>query len=347
LNPNRNDRDQRRKKGSDEMKAIVIERHGGPEQLVIRDVPDPAPTPGHVLIEVKAFGVNRAETHMRQGTWPESTPISGIECAGLVKADPAGRLLPGQKVVALMGGMGRTISGSYAEFTNVPATNVVPIQTSLPWEALAALPESYATAWSCLHGNLELRAGQTLVVRGATSALGQAAINIAADADAHVIATTRTPARFPTLSALGARRTVLEGAELASRVREHHPKGVDAVLDLLGTSTLLDSLALPRRGGRVCVAGALGGLEPLGAFSPVFQVPGAVHLSAFGSFLFGTPQFSLSEIPFQAIVDKAAAGTYRAAPARVFRFEEIQDAHRLMESNGANGKLVVLAPTAA
>ena len=328
------------------MKAIVIKEHGGPEQLVIRDVADPVPVAGHVLIQVKAFGLNHAETQMRKGNWPESTPISGIECAGLVKVDPSGRLMPGQKVVALMGGMGRTISGSYAEYTSVPATNVAPVDTNLSWEMLAALPESYATAWSCLHGNLALRAGQTLVVRGATSALGQAALNLAVDVDAHVIATTRVPERFPALSALGARLTALEGPTLATRLREHLPSGVDAVLDLVGTSTLLDSLAIARRGGRVCVAGALGGLEPLGAFNPVFQMPGAVHLSAFGSFLFGTPQFPLSDIPFQTIVDKAAAGIYKAGPARVFRFEEIQEAHRLMESNGANGKLVVLGPGA-
>ena len=328
------------------MKAIVIEEHGGPEKLVIRDVPDPVPTPGHVVIEVKAFGLNHAETQMRKGNWPESAPISGIECVGLVKTNPSGRLAAGQKVVAVMGGMGRSISGSYAELTNPPATNVVPVDTSLPWEALAALPESYATAWSCLHGNLELRAGQTLLVRGATSALGQAAVNLAVERDVQVIATTRTSARFPTLTALGARRALLERPALAPQLRELHPAGIDAVLDLVGTRTVLDSLASVKRGGRVCVAGALGGLEPLQAFSPVFQAPGAVHLSAFGSFLFGTPQFPLTDVPFQAIADKAAAGRYKCGPARVFRFDEIQEAHRLMEANGANGKLVVLAPNA-
>src|SRR5882672_4613382 len=115
---------------SKDMKAIVIQEHGGPEKLVLRDLPDPEPKAGHVVIQVKAFGVNHAETHMRQGQWPEWTPVSGIECAGLVKSDPDGHLPPGQKVVALMGGMGRTINGSYAEYTRVPASNVVPIQTS-------------------------------------------------------------------------------------------------------------------------------------------------------------------------------------------------------------------------
>src|SRR5260221_10205136 len=132
---------------------------------------------------------------MRKGEWPEIAQVSGIECAGLVKIDPDGRLAKGQKVVALMGGMGRTINGSYAELTSVPATNVVPVETRLSWEALAAIPESYATAWTCLLGNLALRPGQTLVIRGATSALGQAALNIAVQENSRVIATSRNPDR--------------------------------------------------------------------------------------------------------------------------------------------------------
>jgi NADPH:quinone reductase-like Zn-dependent oxidoreductase len=326
------------------MKAIVIEEHGGPEKLVFRDLPDPEPKAGYVLIRVKAFGVNHAETHMRQGHWPEWMPVSGIECAGLVANDPDGRLEKGQRVVAFMGGMGRTINGSYAEYTNVPASNVVPIVTSLPWEELAAIPESYATAWACLYGNLELTAGQTLLIRGATSALGQAALNIAAHADARVIATTRNRDRFATLAALGARRTLLEGPDLLRRVREHHPEGVDAVLDLVGNSAVLDSLGALRRGGRVCEAGWLGGLAPIASFNPMLQMPSGVHFSLFGSFVFGTPQFPLSDIPLQAIVERALAGVYRAKPVKVFRFEEIQAAHRLMESNQANGKIVVVLP---
>src|SRR5260370_11203543 len=178
------------------MKAIVIKEHGGPEKLVLRELPDPEPRAGHVVIQVKAFGVNHAETQLRQGQGPEWMPVSGIECAGLVKSDPDGQLAPGQKVVAFMGGMGRTINGSYAEYTRVPARNVVPIQTDLPWEQLAAIPESYATACTCLHGNLELKAAQTLLIRGATSPLGQAALNGAANAAPRVIGPTRHRARL-------------------------------------------------------------------------------------------------------------------------------------------------------
>jgi NADPH:quinone reductase-like Zn-dependent oxidoreductase len=320
------------------MRAIIIEQFGGPEKLVIKNLPDPEPEPGSVVIEVKAFGINHAETHMRKGEWAEAARVSGIECAGIVKACPGGEFAVGQKVAAFMGGMGRTINGSYAEVTRVPVANVVGFNSQLPWEELAAIPESYATAWTCLHRNLELSPGQTLVLRGATSALGQAALNIAANAGANVIATTRNPDRVSRLTALGARRVELERPDLARHIAE---KRVDAVLDLVGNSTLLGSMAMVRRGGRVCLAGFLGGLAPIASFNPLLQMPSGVHFSFFGSFAFGAPEFPVSDIPFQEIVDRVAEGKYQAKPARVFRFEEIQEAHRLMESNQANGKIVV------
>jgi NADPH:quinone reductase-like Zn-dependent oxidoreductase len=106
--------------------------------------------------------------------------ISGIECVGVAKADPSGRLPAGQMVMAVVGGMGRSLNGSYAEYTVVPASNVAGIKSSLAWEDLAAIPESYATAWTCLFVNLGLAPRQTVLIRGATSALGQAAVNLAA-----------------------------------------------------------------------------------------------------------------------------------------------------------------------
>jgi NADPH:quinone reductase-like Zn-dependent oxidoreductase len=133
----------------------------------------------------------------------------------------------------------------------------------------------------------------------------------------------------------------LESPELSKRLRERHPHGIDGVLDIVGNTTVLDSLAMLRRGGHACLVGFLGGGGPL-ALEPVFQMPSGVHLSVFASALVtGAPAFPLSEIPFQAIVDRVAQGAYRAKPAKVSRFEDIQDAHRLMESNEAGGKIVV------
>jgi NADPH:quinone reductase len=323
------------------MRAIVITKPGSPEVLQIQEVADPVPGDGEVLIRVRAFGVNHAETHMRKGEWPEATPISGIEAVGTVVTDPSGVLAEGTRVLTIMGGLGRTRNGSYAEYTVASAANVAPIETSLDWADLAAIPESYATAWIALHGNLGLEPGQSLLVRGATSALGQAAVNIASDLGARVIATTRRESRAPLLRSLGADGVVIETGAIAGEVRELVPGGVDRVLDLVGNSVLRDSLQAVRAKGRVCQAGFLGGLGPVADFLPVFDMPSGAQFSFFGSFEVGTGPYPISAIPFQEIVAKAEAGVYQAKPARVFGFEEIAEAHRVMEAAQAGGKLVV------
>jgi NADPH2:quinone reductase len=321
------------------MRAIVLSGFGGLESLVIKELPDPEPKAGHILIAVKAFGVNHAETHMRKGEWAEAAEVSGIECVGEVVAAPGGEFQAGDKVAAFMGGMGRTINGSYAELTLVPATNVLRIATDLLWEEFAVIPESYATAWTCLYGNLRIKKGQTLLLRGATSALGQAALNIAANAGLNAIATTRNKARFEKLLELGAQRVEIEGSGLSRRLPE--AKKVDVVLDLVGNSTLLDSIAIPHRHGRICLAGWLGGLEPVKDFNPLLQMASGIHFSLFGSFVFGTPEFPVSEVPLQEIVDRVAKGVYKAKPAAVFSFDQIREAQGLMESNKVNGKIIV------
>ncbi len=323
------------------MRAIIIRNYGGAENLVIGEYPDPEPQPGHILVEVRAFGLNRAEIYFREGLWGDVAEISGIECAGIVRHDPEGNLRTGQPVIALMGGMGRSINGSYAELVSVPATNVVAIENPLSWEALAALPESYATAWTSLKRNLALESGEHVLIRGGTSALGQAAINIATAQGAHVLATTRRPERFATLERLGA-EPLLERHDLSTTIRERHPGGIDAVLDIVGTGTIPDSLAMTRPGGRVCLVGFLGGAAPLAEFDPLTQMPSGVQFSFFASaFTFGNRDYPLSSIPFQEIIDRAHKGIYKARPARVFDFEQIADAHRFMESDAANGKIVI------
>ncbi len=324
------------------MKAIVIKQYGGPEVLAIEERPMPEPKAGQVLIEVKAFGINQAEIYFRSGAWGDVAEISGIECVGVVTADPSGRFHAGQKVVAIVGGMGRSINGSYAQYTAVPASNVAAVDTELPWESLAAIPESYATAWSCLAGNLALRPEQSILIRGATSALGQAAVNIASHLGARVTATTRKQERRAGLQAIGAHDTVLETPALPGNARAHCPAGFDAVLDLVGNTTVLESLALAKRGGRVCLAGFLGGGGPLANLEPVFQIPSARQFSVFASALvIGGDDFPLSEIPFQDFVLRAAKGHYKAQPTRVFGFDAIREAHRWLESGQANGKVVV------
>jgi NADPH:quinone reductase-like Zn-dependent oxidoreductase len=322
------------------MRAIVLEKFGGPDSLVYKEIPDPEPMAGHVVIEIKAFGINHAENHMRRGEWAEAAKVIGIECVGLVKSCPGGEFPVGAKVAALMGGLGRTINGSYAEYTRVRASNVALIESDLPWAELAAIPETYATAWTCLFRNLEIVGGQTLVVRGAASSFGQAALNMAVNAGVRVIATTRGRERVALLEKLGAERVETEGPELSKRIAQ--AKKLDAVLDLVGNSTILDSLAMLRRGGRACLAGWLGGLAPIKDFNPLLQMSSGVYLTFFGSFVFGEPGFPVSDVPLQEIAQQVAAGRLKAKPARVFGFEEIREAHRIMEANEAGGKMVVV-----
>lgn len=325
------------------MQAIVIKQYGGPEVLAIEERPIPQAKSGQVLIQVKAFGVNHAEVHFRQGAWGDVAEVSGIECVGLVKEDRSGRFEVGQKVLAIVGGMGRSLNGSYAQYVAVPASNVSAVNTSLCWEDLAALPESYATAWTVLVGVLKVAGEQTVLIRGATSALGQAAVNIAAEMGVQVMATTRNAKRAEGLLELGAKEVLIEGPDLKSKVREGHPDGICAVIDLVGNTTVLDSLGMLRRGGHMCLAGFLGGGGPIERLEPVFQIPSGRHLSVFASALVtGSSEFPLSEIPFQTIVARVEAGAYKAKPAHVLAFGQINEAHRLVESGEANGKVVIV-----
>jgi NADPH2:quinone reductase len=330
----------REQPGGETMRAIILTGFGGLDRLVYTEIPKPLPKAGEVVIKVRGFGINHAETHMRRGEWAEAAEVSGIECVGIVDSCPGGEFPAGAKVAALMGGLGRTINGSYAEYTRVRAANVALIESDLPWSQLAALPETYATAWTCLFRNLKLAAGQTLVIRGATSSFGQAALKMSVAAGAHVIATTRSRSRIATLEQLGAVRVELESRTLAADIAE--AKQIDAVLDLIGNSTILDSLDMLRRDGTACLAGWLGGLEPLGDFNPLLRMPSGVNWSFFGSFVFGNPGFPLSDVPLQDIAAQVASGRLEATPSRVFSFDEIHEAHRVMEAGDAGGKIVVI-----
>src|SRR5260370_13491845 len=277
---------------------------------------------------------------MRKGEWAEIADVSGIECVGVGKCWPGGEFAIGAKVAAVRGGLGRTINGSYAEYTRAPVSNVALIGSDLPWADLAALPETYATAWTCLFRNLEIAKGQTLVIRGATSSFGQAALNMAVNAGVKVTATTRNRDRFPMLESLGASRVEVEEPDLSKRIAE--AKKLDAVLDLVGNSTILDSLNMLRRGGRPCLARWLGGLAPIHDFNPLLQMASGVYLTFFGSFVFGTPGFPLSDVPLQAIAADVEAGRYKAKPSPVVPFEDIRQAHRVMGPHPAQGNIVVV-----
>jgi NADPH2:quinone reductase len=324
---------------SDAMRAVVVSRAGGPEVLEFRnDWPKPPAQEGRVLIRVKAFGLNRGELYTRLGHSPTVTfpRVLGIECAGVVEAAPGTAFRPGQKVVATTGGMGRAYDGSYAEFVSVPAASVHAVETSLSWSEFAAVPELFHTAWGALELGIGLRAGQTLLIRGASSAVGLVAADYARRLGATVLSTTRDPAKDGRLREFGAAHVVRETGEIAPAVRGLLPDGVDAMLDLVGTKVIADSFGCIRTGGILCMAGLLGGEWTIPAFTPGATIPSTTKFTYFSST--ATP---MRTDVLQAYVRGLETGEYRMPLERVFPFEKIRGAHAFMESNAAAGKIVV------
>ncbi len=321
------------------MKAIVIEQAGLPEVLKIQNRPIPEPEPGWVLIQVKAFGLNRSEMYTRQGHSPsvQFPRVLGIECVGIVKKAPNTQLQPGQKVAAIMGGMGRAFDGGYAEYTCVPEKCVFPLESDLDWSILGAIPEMFQTAYGSLTAALEVQAGQTLLIRGGTSSVGLAATNLAHQMGLTVISTTRNQAKVPALKNQGVEHVIIDDGKIANSVREIFPEGVDRVLELVGTVTLLDSLKAAKPQGIVCMTGILGNEWILSEFNPLYDIPHTVKLTVYAG-----DSKDLSAASLQAFVEGVATGTNQVNIDRVFRFDEIVEAHRYMESNQATGKLVVL-----
>jgi len=319
------------------MKAVVVERAGGPEVLEIRQLPRPEPKPGWVLIRVKAFGLNRSEMFTRQGHSPSVTfpRVLGIECVGVVEDAGGGALAPGQTVVAMMGGMGRVFDGGYAEYTLVPDPQVVAVANDLDWPVLGAIPETFQTAWGALTQCLDATAGASLLVRGGTSSVGMAAITLAKDWGLRIAATTRNPAKVDALREAGADHVLIDDGTIAAGLREVFPGGAQAILELVGTVTMADSLAAAAERGIVCMVGSLGDSWLLDGFNISAAIPTGVKLTTYHGE--GLPAEALQEI-----IDGVAAGRYSAHLDRVFAFVDIVAAHRYMEENRATGKLVVV-----
>ena len=320
------------------MKAIQLDGPGPPDALHVRDLPLPEPPDGWVRIRIESFGINRSELHLRHGLATNATfpRVPGIECAGTID-DPAGTSFArGQKVVAMMGGMGRAFDGGYAQFTVVPASQVIPIDTDLPWEIVGAVPEMLQTAYGSLTTGLEMRANQTLLVRGGTTSVGLAAAALARRIGAKVIATTRRAERLNELAGRGVDHPLLDNGSIAATVRELVPDGVDAVLELVGTTTLPDSLRATKVHGTVCFTGMVSNEWSVRDFYPIGYIPNGVRLTAYGGEAADLPRHVLQEF-----LDDIAAGRLSLAIHRVFELDDIAAAHAMMEKNAAVGKLVV------
>lgn len=321
------------------MKAVVIREPGGPEALKIEQVPVPTPKPGEVLIEVKAFGINRSELFTRQGQSPgvKFPRILGIEAVGVVEEAPGHEFGRGEKVATAMGGMGREFDGGYAEFTCVPASNVQGLKSELPWETLGALPEMLQTAWGSLFRSLRLESGDRLLIRGGTTSVGLAAAGIAKRHGAFVAATTRNSSRHDLLREAGADQIFIDNGSIARQVKEVFPSGVNKVLELVGTTTLLDSLQCARHRGIVCMTGIVGNRWSLDSFSPMDAIPTSVCLTSYS----GDAE-DFMRTPLDEMLEAIAQGTMSVKIGKVFRIDDIVEAHHVMERNSAGGKIVVL-----
>ncbi|MEV0977251.1 zinc-binding dehydrogenase [Streptomyces sp. NPDC049915] len=321
------------------MRAVVLDAPGPVTNLHVRRLPLPEPPPGWIRVKVGAFGLNRSELHTRLGladgvTFPR---VPGIEASGTVDADPDGVLRPGQQVAALMGGMGRVFDGGYAEYTVVPRAQVVPFTSDLPWATIGAVPETLQTAYGSLTTGLDLAAGQTLLIRGGTSALGLATATLAKDLGATVLATTRRPERLKHLADHGVDHPLVDDGDVAAQVRRILPDGADAALELVGTPTLPDTLRATRVHGTVCFTGMLSNEWTVRDFYPLSYLPRGVRLSAYGGDAGDLPADVL-----QGCLDRLATGELTLGPVHAYALDDIRAAHRDLEEGRKVGKLVGL-----
>lgn len=316
------------------MKAVILTKPITGSEIQLSDCDIPKVKPGWVLVRIRAFGMNHSEQILRKAeiTAPyiQKPVIPGIECVGEIADASDTDFQTGQKVIALMGGMGRAFNGSYAEYALLPAHHVFTVDSSLAWNQLAAIPETYFTAWGSLFDCLSLQSGDHLLIRGGTCALGYAAISIAKALGCKVTATTHKECKLPLLTECGADVSLPDTGSLTG-----HIYGVTKALELVGIKTLKDTLSCMEKGGIVCNTGNLGGVYTWNGFDPIKDIPNSIYLTGF-----------FSNTPTQAVINDIFAflNTHSIIPhiGRQYRFSEIAKACEDMDHGRVNGKIVIV-----
>lgn len=318
------------------MRAAVLTKSCLPDELTIVDVPIPKVKAGWVLVKVKAFGLNHSELILRRfeanAPYIQLPRIPGIECVGEIVDASDSHFCVGQRVCALMGGMGRSFDGSYAEYVLIPEQNVFAMEANLDWYEAAAIPETWFTAWGSLFDCLQLKQSDTLLIRGGTSALGIAATQIAINMGCVVFATTRQKERLEFLRSCGA-IPILDNSTLNEQLQATGANPVSKILELVGAPTLRESMKLVQKHGIVCCTGNLG-QGAVSTFDPIKTIPNGVYVSSFYS---NYPTQTVMDDIFRYIETKPI----KLVIAGVFHLSEISKVHRLMEDGATIGKLVV------
>ncbi len=320
------------------MKAVVLTVPCKAEEIQLTEIPIPKVKPGWVLIKVRNFGINHSEVLLRQfevaQPYINKPIVPGIECVGEVVDPSDSKFRKGQRIMALMGGMGRSFNGSYAEYALLPAKNVFAVESRLDWDELAAIPETFYTAYGSLVTSLQLSTQDLLLVRGGTSTVGLASIQLAKAIGAEVVATTRSEKKACLLKEYGADDVVLEGEDFKKRFLEKHPTGANKVLELIGAATLRESLTSTAMHGIVCHTGVLGGIYGLKSFDPIKEIPSGVYLTGFYS---NYP----TQSQINGMMNLIEKGNVHPIIAQKFTLGQIADAHLLAEQRSQIGKIVV------
>lgn len=316
------------------MKAVIIKEAGGPEKLIYEDVPTPEVKEGWSLVKVRGFGINHSEIFTRKGLSPsvKFPRILGIECVGIISETTDEEKLPvGQKVISIMGEMGRAFDGSYAEYALLPNKQLYPIDTNLDWATLAALPETYYTAFGSML-NLKINQKDKVLVRAGTSGVGVAFVKLlkAKYPDIYVAGSSRSLKKEKQMLGVGYDEVVID-----QDGKLQTDENFDKILELIGPKTIKDSFKHLIEGGIICSTGQLGNQWYLEEFDPIVDIAANSYLTSFYS-------DNVNQEKINHMLDYVKKYNVDAKPERVFDLKHVADAHRYLENSKSFGKVVVV-----